>query len=86
MTVRVAMFASDTCGPCKLMKPVLLDVCDKAQVPVSITHITKDSPEIAQYGIRSVPTTVFFEDGVAMMTKTGFMTKAQIDATLHRFA
>lgn len=86
MTVRVAMFASDTCGPCKLMKPVLLDVCDKAQVPVSITHITKDSPEIAQYGIRSVPTTVFFKDGAVSTTKVGAMTKAQIEATLEALA
>lgn len=82
--MKVLMLSSTTCGPCSLMKPRLVNQCDAKGIPLTITHITKDSPEIAQYGIRGVPTTLFMKDGEVAFKVVGAMSSQEIDEALIR--
>lgn len=84
MNVEVRMFSSTTCGPCSVMKPRLVDACDDRGLWLTITHITKDSPEIAQYEIRGVPTTLFMKDGEVAFKVVGAMSSQEIDEALIR--
>lgn len=58
-------FYAEWCGPCKAMSP-LLEQIDNELGGNSVYKINVDTePELSvKYGIRSVPTLVFFKDGV----------------------
>lgn len=55
-------FFATWCGPCQVFKPALETVSEKYEGKVDVMKIDIDAdPEIpALFGVRSVPTTVFF--------------------------
>lgn len=62
-------FYADWCGPCKMLAPVLeqIDFVDVIKVNVD------EYPEIAkQFGVMSIPTIIFFKDGVEVKKEIGF--------------
>lgn len=75
MITKVLMLASETCKPCAALKPVLIEACDKAETELSIVHITKDSPEVAKYGVRSVPTVILFDQDKEVARFTGALSR-----------
>lgn len=75
----ILKFSTQSCGPCRTMKPHFDNV--KAQLSNKITFLEIDStgPEgqkIAQhYGIRSVPTLLFFKRGKELARESGGLTE-----------
>jgi len=61
----ILCFSSDWCGPCKAMGPMLEQI-DTELGGNSVYKVNVDKePELSQkYGIRSIPTLIFFKDGV----------------------
>ena len=72
-------FYAEWCGPCKAMGP-LLEQIDIEMGGNSVYKIDVDkSPELSQrYGIRSIPTLIFFKDGVEINKIVGATTKKSI--------
>lgn len=58
-------FFAHWCGPCKVLSPKIDELKKEYQGKVNIVKIDVDEhPEIAsEYGIRSIPTILFFKDG-----------------------
>jgi thioredoxin 1 len=54
-------FWADWCGPCKAMNPILQEVSEL----IDVVKINADfnSGLTAEYGLRSIPTFILFEDG-----------------------
>lgn len=69
-------FYADWCGPCKMLAPIL-----DAMENVNILKVNVDEhPEIAQkFGIMSIPTLIFFKDGLEKKKEIGFRTKEEIE-------
>ena len=65
-------FYSDTCGPCKMMDPILDSIAD-AIVPVVIKKINvlKESDVAAKYGVTSIPTFIMVNGDKELGRKTG---------------
>ena len=67
-------FFATWCGPCKMLSPILEKVASEHE---DLTVLKVDVDEVgdvaAQYGIRSIPTLILFEDGKAVDMKLGFM-------------
>ena len=65
-------FYADWCGPCKVMSPVL-DKFAEQNPEMSVRKIDVDhNPEsAAKYGIRGIPTLLFFRDGETKLVKVG---------------
>jgi thioredoxin 1 len=60
-------FFADWCGPCKVISPVLVNLSKKHSVPGVLQFVKVNVDEAqdiaAAYGIRAMPTFMFFKDG-----------------------
>ena len=71
-------FYADWCGPCKMLLPVLdeIDFADIIKVNVD------EYPEIAKkFGIMSIPTLLFFKDGLEQEREIGYRGLDEIKET-----
>jgi thioredoxin 1 len=69
------------CIPCKMMAPILeklhIEYQDKAAV--IFVDVWKDATEAKRFGIRTIPTQIFFNrDGVEVFRHEGFFDEASI--------
>ena len=72
-------FWAPWCGPCKVMLPKV-DQFNEEVEEVEVIKINVDEhPDISQeYGIRGIPTFIYFEDGKAINKQSGMQTIEQL--------
>lgn len=79
----VVDFYAVWCGPCKALAPVIHDL---AQVNKNVTFIkinTESFPALSsKYGVKSIPTLIFFKDGQKLEISKGSMNKGSLQAKL----
>jgi thioredoxin 1 len=73
-------FWAPWCGPCKAMAPTLDLVAEELDGKLKIVKVDVDEnfETAAKYKVRGVPTFTIFEHGVAKLSKSGSMAKAQL--------
>lgn len=83
--IAVIDFFATWCGPCNMLGPVFSEVADELKEEAFFAKIDIDqSMEIAQeYSVTTVPTVIFFKDGVEVKREIGFMPKEKIVAGLN---
>jgi thioredoxin 1 len=81
-------FWAEWCGPCRVLGPILDDVAKELGEKAQIVKVNvDDNPELAQkYGIRGIPTMIFFKNGQAAKTLVGVQTKEEIKKSLEELA
>lgn len=69
----VVDFWAEWCGPCKVLGPVLEEISGEVSDKATIVKLNVDeSRELAQrYGIRGIPTLIFFKNGQVVSTLVG---------------
>jgi thioredoxin 1 len=79
--MKIIDFYADWCGPCKAMAPVIERL--KAEgIPIEKVNVDENRDLASQYGIRSIPTIILFEDGNIKLKQTGAMSKTQFETFL----
>ena len=81
-------FWAEWCGPCKSLGPVLDEVASEVGDKALVLKCNVDeNGELAQeYGIRGIPTMIFFKNGEAAKTLVGVQTKDEIKKTLEELS
>jgi thioredoxin 1 len=74
----IKMFYADWCGPCKMTKPIVRQIEEEYQVRVDYINIDVFKDITLSFGIKSIPTLVFFEDGEEYNRCTGYQAKERI--------
>lgn len=80
----VVDFFATWCGPCKKLSPTLDEVSEEFGEQVNIVKIDVDESEdlAMDYGIRSVPTVLFFKNGQQVDKFVGALPKSEIVAKI----
>jgi thioredoxin 1 len=81
-------FWAEWCGPCRMLTPIVHELADEYVDKAVVAKLDVDSsPQTAlKYGIRNIPTILFFKNGEIVDKQVGAVPKAtlasKIDALL----
>ncbi|MDR3316909.1 MAG: thioredoxin [Puniceicoccales bacterium] len=86
---RVALvdFFAPWCGPCRALAPAIEELAEEYAGRAGVAKCNiDDAPGLAeQFFIRSIPTLIFFRDGVAAETLVGSRTKEDLAQQMNAF-
>ncbi|XP_058188915.1 thioredoxin M-type, chloroplastic-like [Rhododendron vialii] len=80
-------FWAPWCGPCRMIAPVVDELAKEYTGKIACFKLnTDDCPSIAtQYGIRSIPTVLFFKNGERKESIIGAVPKSTLTATIEKY-
>lgn len=73
-------FWAEWCGPCRMVGPIVEEVASEYSEKAIVGKVNVDhNPGVAQkYGIRSIPTILFFKNGEVVDRQVGAVPKAAL--------
>ena len=80
----VVDFWAEWCGPCKMMAPLLDELSAEydSRVRIGKVNIDEDQGLAAEYGVRAIPTLLFFKAGEVAAQKVGMCSKRDLKAII----
>lgn len=83
-TVAMVDFWAEWCGPCRMIGPSVEELSKEYEGKAVIGKLNvDDNPNIASsFGIRSIPTILFFKNGKVVDKQVGVVPKAELERKL----
>lgn len=80
----VVDFWAQWCGPCKAISPIIEELANEYEGKANIGKVDVDENDdiTARYGIRNIPTILFFKNGELVDKQVGAASKAAIAAKI----
>jgi thioredoxin 1 len=77
-------FWAEWCGPCKMIAPAIEELAGSysGQVKVAKFDVDSNPKTPTRYGIRSIPTVLFFKDGKLVEQVVGAVPKSYLESKL----
>ena len=75
-------FWAEWCGPCKQIGPILEEIAVEHESKIKVLKINIDeNPQTPQkFGVRGIPTLMFFKEGKLIESKVGSLPKTALEA------
>lgn len=82
--VAMVDFWATWCGPCRVLGPTVDDIAKEYEGKVTVVKCNVDDCEdiAVEYGIRNIPTLIFFKDGQLVDRLVGAVPKSEITGKL----
>ena len=79
-------FWAEWCGPCRVLGPVIESLSEEYDGKVKVAKVDVDANQqvAMQFGIRSIPTVILFDNGQIVDTFIGVRPKSDYDASLQK--
>ncbi len=79
-------FWAPWCGPCKAIAPLVEELAGSYDGKVKFTKCNVDDNPVtpSKYGIKAIPTLIFFKDGDVKEQITGMVAKNKLDEALQK--
>ena len=73
----VVDFSATWCGPCRMVTPIIEELAKEyeGQVIIGKCDVDENTELPAEYGIRNIPTVLFFKDGAMVDKQVGAAAK-----------
>ena len=80
-------FWAPWCGPCRMMEPILEEIAEeyKDKIIVGKINVDEEKELAAMFGIRSIPTLIFIEDGKMIDSFVGAQPRIKIVEKINKF-
>ena len=77
----VVDFWATWCGPCRMVSPVISELAEAydGKITVGKCDVEENEDLAAEFGIRNIPTILFFKGGVVIDKIVGAQPKAKIE-------
>ncbi len=77
-------FWAEWCGPCRMVGPIVSELAEEYKDKVIVGKLDVDSnPDVSmKYGIRNIPTILFFKDGEVADKQVGAVPKSVLAGKL----
>ncbi|WP_022852868.1 thioredoxin [Thermodesulfatator atlanticus] len=74
------------CGPCRAIAPVIEELAEEYAGQLKVCKMNVDENPITpgKFGIRAIPTLIFFKDGQAVDQITGAVAKTTIESVIKK--
>lgn len=77
-------FWAPWCGPCRMMGPIVEELAEEnLEIKVCKLNVDEASDIARKYEIESIPTLIYFNNGIALKTLVGLRTKQDILNTIN---
>jgi len=78
-------FWAPWCGPCKAIGPVMEELSETFGEKIKFAKCNVDNNPVTpgKYGIRAIPTLIFFKDGNVVDQITGMVAKSRLEETIN---
>ena len=77
-------FWAPWCGPCKMVSPIIDELAEayEGRVIIGKCDVDENNDVAIEFGIRNIPTVLFFKDGVQVDKQVGSAPKPQYVAKI----
>lgn len=79
-------FWAPWCGPCKMVGPIIDELATEyeGRILIGKCDVDENSDVAAEYGIRNIPTVLFFKGGEIVDKQVGAVSKAAFEEKLQK--
>jgi thioredoxin 1 len=83
-TLAMVDFWATWCGPCRMIAPIVEQLADTYAGTVRVGKLDVDANQqvAARYGVRSIPTILFFKDGALVETVVGAVPRQALESKI----